>query len=111
MTHTVDYVYRVAGIRKVVDGDTIDAVLDLGLWLTATIRFRLLGVDTPERGQPGAAEATAFVTAWLADSHGLTVRTRKADSFGRWLGDLHREDGSCLSRALLDANLAVPYAR
>jgi micrococcal nuclease len=111
VSHTVDYVYRVAGIRKVVDGDTIDAVLDVGLNLTATIRFRLLGVDTPERGQPGADEATAFVRVWLADSHGLTVRTQKADSFGRWLGDLHREDGTCLSRALLDAGLAVPYVR
>ncbi len=111
MTHVVDYVYKVARIRKVVDGDTVDAVLDLGLYLTATIRFRLLGIDTPERGQPGAVEATAFAAAWLADSHGLTVRTSKADSFGRWLGDLHREDGSCLSRALLDAGLAVPYVR
>lgn len=111
MTHVPDYVYRVASIRKVVDGDTVDAVLDLGLYLTAAIRFRILGVDAPERGRPGAAEATAFVQTWLDDSHGLTVRTRKADSFGRWLGDLHREDGSCLSTALLDAGHAVPYAR
>ncbi len=111
MTHVVDYVYKVASIRKVVDGDTVDAVLDVGLYLTATIRFRILGVDTPERGHPGAAEATAFVVQWLADGHGLTVRTHKADNFGRWLGDVHREDGTCLSQALLDAGLAVPYSR
>lgn len=108
MSHTA-YRYRVIEVRKVVDGDTIDLVLDVGFYMSAALRFRLLGVDTPERGQPGADAATQFVRAWLtAPDGGLIAHTRKADSFGRWLADVHREDGQSLSVALLQAGLAVP---
>ncbi len=108
MSHTA-YRYRVLAVRKVVDGDTVDLVLDVGFHLTTMLRFRLLGVDTPERGQRGAAEATAFVTDWLAAAAGLTAHTRKADSFGRWLADLVDDEGRSLSQALLESGHAQPY--
>lgn len=110
MSHTA-YRYRVVEVRKVVDGDTVDLVLDLGFHLTATLRFRLLGVDAPERGQPGSLEATEFARGWLAGGGDLTAFTRKADSFGRWLVDVHREDGTSLAAALLDAGHGTPYLR
>ncbi len=110
MAHTA-YRYRVLAVRRVVDGDTVDLVLDVGFHLTTALRFRLLGVDTPERGQPGAAEATAFVTDWLTAAAGVTAHTRKADSFGRWLVDLVDDDGRSLSQALLKAGHAQPYIR
>lgn len=110
MSHTT-HRYRVQRVLRVVDGDTVDLVLDVGFYLSTALRFRVLGVDTPERGQPGAAGATAFVQAWLADSDELTAYTRKADSFGRWLVDLTREDGSSLVAALLEAGHAQPYSR
>lgn len=106
------YVYRVIEVRRVVDGDTVDLVLDVGFYLTTALRFRVLGVDTPERGQPGYAEAADFTRAWLAEPRALTAHTRKADSFGRWLVDVTREeDGSSLSAALLEAGHTVPYSR
>ena len=72
----------------------------------------IIVVSTPERGKPGAAEATEFVRAWLdTNAGGVTAHTRKADSFGRWLADLHNEAGESLSTALLEAGHAVPYAR
>lgn len=110
MSHSA-YRYRVLAVCRVVDGDTVDLVLDVGFYLNTTLRFRLLGVDAPERGKPGAAEATAFVQAWLAEDPDLTAHTRKADSFGRWLVDITREDGTSLSAALLEAGHAVPYTR
>ena len=45
------YEYR-AKLKRVVDGDTVDFVVDLGFHVHTTIRTRLLGVDTPERGHP-----------------------------------------------------------
>lgn len=110
MSHTA-YRYAVVEVRKVVDGDTVDLVLDLGFHMTAALRFRILGVDTPERGQPGFHEAADFVREWLAESSGLVAHTRKADSFGRWLADIVRDDGSTLSQALLNSGHAVPYSR
>ena len=104
------YIYAVK-VERVIDGDTVQLLVDLGFHLTASMRFRILGVDTPERGQPGWAEATAFTRAWLEQSPGLTAATEKADSFGRWLADLHRPDGTCLSHALLAAGHAEVYTR
>lgn len=108
--------YRVTEVIRVVDGDTLDLRLDLGFHLSAAMRFRLLGVDTPERGQPGWAEATAYVQAWCDEHSGnLRVRTHKADSFGRWLADLYWWDSAngarSLSAALLLSGHGEPYSR
>ena len=45
------YRYR-AKLVRCVDGDTADIEVDLGFYMTAKIRGRLTGVDTPERGKP-----------------------------------------------------------
>ena len=60
MTSDKLYHYR-ARLLRVVDGDTIDVELDHGFErMRSTRRLRLLGVDTPERGQQGYHEATAL---------------------------------------------------
>ena len=92
-----------------VDGDTADVVLDVGFYLTTVVRVRILGVDTPERGQPGWAEATQFTTRWLAARFGkLRATTYKTDSFGRWLADIYA-GGEHMGVALLTAGHAKPY--
>ena len=79
--------YRLLQVTKVVDGDTVDMVLDMGLHLSYTSRFRLLDVNTPERGEALWAEATEFTKQWFRDNanNRLRIRTYKTDSFGRWL--------------------------
>ena len=42
------YEYKVKEVVKVVDGDTIDVVIDLGFDLFKKERVRLAGIDTPE---------------------------------------------------------------
>ena len=111
----MSYDYAVTRVLRVVDGDTIDAVIDLGLRVTVTERLRVLGVQCPESRKPGGSEATRFTTAWLTIAHvkgGLRVTTHKADSFGRWLADF-RDDttGEHLAGALIGAGHAAPYAR
>ncbi len=53
-----DYTYRVT-VDRVIDGDTIDVLIDVGFKTTVFKRLRLLNVDTeelrssdPERGRP-----------------------------------------------------------
>jgi micrococcal nuclease len=91
-------------VLRTIDGDTF-ALYHVGT--PPEERVRVLGVNTPERGQPNAAEATAFTRAWLAKGP-FTLTACKRDSFGRLLGTVERDGGS-LSRALIDAGLAVPY--
>jgi micrococcal nuclease len=107
-----------------VDGDTFDALVRgqsvtttsfLGVDVATTTdaqttaRIRLLGIDTPERGEVAWADATAFTTQW-ARRGPFRVETCKKDSFGRWLGTITR-DGESLGQLLLDRNLAVPWKR
>jgi len=42
------FVYNLFSMERVVDGDTIDVVIDLGLGVLSKQRIRLLGMDTPE---------------------------------------------------------------
>ena len=43
-----DYSYRVKKVTKIVDGDTIDVLLDMGFDILYQQRVRLFGIDTPE---------------------------------------------------------------
>jgi micrococcal nuclease len=86
MTYTLHH-YR-ATLERIIDGDTIDVLLDLGFKVFTLQRLRLLGIDTPERGQPGFHEATHELAELLNPTgrqQPLIVHTIKRDSFGRWL--------------------------
>ena len=43
-----EFIYSITAIEKVVDVDTIDAVIDLGFDVRFCGRIRMLGIDTPE---------------------------------------------------------------
>jgi len=42
------YCYKISKIVKVIDGDTIDAMVDLGFDIHIKCRIRLLGINAPE---------------------------------------------------------------
>ena len=81
-------------VLKVVDGDTVDFIVDLGFSVHVTIRTRLLGVDTPERGHEDWAKATSECRRLLlsvAESRDgsypdwVKIKTEKTGKYGRWL--------------------------
>ena len=82
------YSYR-AKLIRCVDGDTADLNVDLGFYLTARIRCRLTGVNTPERGQANFKEATAILETLIkeqSDEEGyFNITTGKTGKYGRWL--------------------------
>ena len=91
------YIYRIKSVLKVVDGDTIDAAIDLGFDISLTKRIRLAGVDTPESRTTDAKEKALGleVKEWLKKKlEGQTdviVKTELPDStekYGRILGHL-----------------------
>lgn len=105
------WTYRATLIRAV-DGDTVDLKVDLGFYLYANIRFRLEGVDTPERGQPGFREATQFVEDWFATNGGeCIVVTSKTGKYGRWIATIinpHADDET-LNNLLINTGHGVAY--
>lgn len=104
------YRYR-AKIIKIVDGDTFDADVDLGFYMTARIRFRCLGYDAPELSGPekeAGKAARALLEALIPVGGTYEIETRKADSFGRWLADVLVGDGLWLSQHFAEK---FPYVR
>lgn len=85
------YTFKAKCVR-VIDGDTIEIILQLGFETYAKRRVRLLGVDTPERGQDKFKEATEFTRTCVEDKD-IYVQTYKSDVFGRYLANVWYEDG------------------
>lgn len=91
------YEYK-AKVDRVVDGDTVDFIVDLGFNVNIKIRTRLLGVDTPERGHEDWSKATqecnrllksiADEQLLLAGESWVTIRTNKTGKYGRWLVEI-----------------------
>lgn len=94
-------------VINVVDGDTLDAVVDAGFSIKTTHRFRLARINTPEKGQPGFKEATDFLRERVLNKP-CTLVSQKIDKYGRFLADII-VDGVNINDALLAAKLAVPY--
>ena len=42
------YVYHVKEVVRVIDGDTVDIIIDLGVYTTVRKRIRMLEIDTDE---------------------------------------------------------------
>ena len=88
------YEYAIKEIVKVVDGDTIDIVIDLGFNLSKKERVRLAGIDSPESRTKDleekelGLESKEFVKRRLEDgkASGLRVKTEKDGKYGRMLG-------------------------
>lgn len=112
-----------AQVVNVVDGDTIDVLIDCGFHATRTERVRLLGINCPETKEAAGKVATKFTADWTheagydwhvnANNKGfwaLVVQTHKSDAFGRYLAYVWRtSDGRCLNDDLLDSGNAVPF--
>jgi len=84
----MSYVYQHASVVRVLDGDTIEVIIDMGNHIRWTQIFRLYGIDTPERHQSGHDEATARIEA-LFKAPLTKVETYKPDKYGRWLADFY----------------------
>lgn len=80
-----------ARLLRVIDGDTIYVVP------TEYSKLRLLGVQTPEKGQEGYEYSTQLVKEWIGNDE-LRIVYEKEDSFGRQLAVVYRKrDGANLN--------------
>ena len=93
-------------VKAQIDGDTFSLY---AIRVPPEERVRILGINAPERGKPGAAEATAFTKNWLSLGD-FTLTACKRDSFGRLLGTVTRGTDD-LGKRLMEAGLAVEDIR
>ena len=101
------YEYK-ATVENVVDGDTVDVVIDLGFKVNTRQRVRLARIDTPERAQSGYAAARDFVREAVFKKS-VMLKTQKVSKWGYYLAEITLEDGRNLSDTLVQAQLAKYY--
>ena len=112
------YEYKVK-ITRVIDGDTVDAEVDLGFDTFIKDRIRLMGLDTPESRTRNKKEkalglaAKAYLKELLRENKGdIILRTSKEGKgkFGRILGTLLIYDGmTSVNQMLIDEGHARDY--
>lgn len=107
MKLTWEYKYR-AEVVRVVDGDTVDAAVDLGFDVTLSARFRMLGINAPEKNTKEGKESLARLAVLLPVGSLVVVQTTKdkKEKFGRYLGTF-LVDGKSINQQLVDEGFAV----
>jgi micrococcal nuclease len=111
------YLYN-AEVKKIVDGDTFDILLDLGFDTFRKGRVRLYGVNTPESRTTNLEEkkmglaAKEFTDQWItAAGHKIKIETilDKNEKYGRILARVWNQTGECLNEAIVKSGLAREY--
>tara|TARA_R110002020_G_scaffold282714_1_gene498380 strand:+ start:2894 stop:3226 length:333 start_codon:yes stop_codon:yes gene_type:complete len=108
------YEYR-AKLVRVIDGDTVDAKIDLGFDVWVKKRIRLHGIDTPETRTKDLEEKKAGFAAMervkaLMDECGgeFILKSHGVGKYGRCIGTLYINDNN-INELLLSEGHAEKY--
>ena len=87
------YNYKISPLR-VIDGDTIDAEIDLGFDVKIKKRIRFMGINTPESRTRDLEEKARGLAAkdrvkqLLGGCNNITLNSHGVGKFGRCLGEI-----------------------
>ena len=87
------YNYKIS-LLKVVDGDTIDAEIDLGFDIKVKKRIRFMGINAPESRTKDLEEKAKGIAAkdrvkqLLEGCENITLKSHGVGKFGRCLGEI-----------------------
>ena len=106
------YTYK-AILDRVVDGDTIDANINLGFDITIHKRIRLAGIDTPEsrtrdleEKKRGLASKQRLIE--LLGEGNFILESKEVGKYGRVLGTILIDDVN-INETLVEEGFAVEY--
>lgn len=110
------YQYK-AKVEKIVDGDTIDVVIDLGFKITTFQRIRMAKINTPEtynvkkdseEYQKGLASKNYVEQRIAANNNEILLETeRVTEKYGRYIGTIYLADSTTsLNDELVENGLA-----
>jgi micrococcal nuclease len=113
------YEYYVRKVENVVDGDTIDVLIDLGFDILFQSRVRLAGIDTPESRTKDKAEkalgleSKEYLKKRIMAAKNVVIKTEKMDSsekYGRILGWIYLDgEGNSLNTEMIEKGYAWGY--
>ena len=102
-----------AKLDRVVDGDTVDAYIDLGFDISVHKRIRLAGIDSPESRTRDLEEKARGIAAKIRleehlESGQFTLQSMGVGKFGRCLGILYVNDVN-INKTLITEGHAIEY--
>jgi len=111
------YQYK-AEVVKIVDGDTIDVVIDLGFKITTNQRIRMARINTPEtynvkkdseEYQKGMAAKQYVEQRLAANKNEINLETEKVtEKYGRYIGTIWLADSTVsLNDELVEKGFAM----
>lgn len=109
-----------ARLDRVVDGDTLKLVIDVGFGIRIVEKVRLKGIDTPELSTNAGKKVKFAVQELLAKSPMLVVKTYGYGKYARVMADVFflegetdpqvvSEKGTLLNQYLLNEGMAEKY--
>jgi len=113
------YEYK-AKITRVVDGDTLKALVDVGFNMHHNVTLRLYGIDCPEtrtkdleEKEKGFEAKNRMINILESCNYEVNIKSHGVDKYGRCLAEVvsitpHGETKN-INRILLDEGLAVDY--
>lgn len=115
----MDRFFYEAEVLRVIDGDTLDLMIDLGFDVHHNIRVRLYGLNTPESRTSDEEEkarglvAKNFTSEWVKKNDRIFIQTikDKTEKYGRILAKVYADDKCtvCLNDELIKSGNAVEY--
>ena len=118
MSDKLNLYFYSAEVKKIIDGDTLDIIIDLGFDTLRKTRVRLYGVNTPESRTSNIEEkklglaAKEFVEQWISNSNShIKVQTilSKNEKYGRVLALIWNDNNECLNRDMINNGFAREY--
>ena len=102
-----------AKLDRVVDGDTVDALVDLGFNTWKKVRIRMHGMNAPESRTRDLDEKARGIASKIRleeilESGQFTLQSMGVGKFGRCLGILY-VDGSNVNQMLITEGHATEY--
>jgi len=102
-----------AKLDRVVDGDTVDALVDLGFDTWKKVRIRMFGMNAPESRTRDLDEKAKGIASKirleeLLESGRFTLKSMGVGKFGRCLGIIYI-DGININQTLITEGHAVEY--
>jgi len=103
---SVNEKYISGKVIKIIDGDTYDLLTDD----KRTIRIRMEGIDTPEKGMPYYKVAKNYLGN-LCMNQTIKIENNGEDDYGRILAYSYLSDGSELGHMMIEAGMAWHFKK
>ncbi len=101
------YTYN-AKVVKIIDGDTVDVLIDLGFEVYKKVRCRLARINSPELTTSEGKIAKSFLIDTLPINEPVVIVSKDYDKYGRSVAEIYYKETS-MNQLMLDMGHAVPY--